>query len=52
MQIGLKSREMISYDNEYTLKSLSELGIEWPEITQKYLYDFIRSLADLKFFEI
>ena len=43
--------EYISSDNEYTLKVLSDLGVEWPEITEKYLYDFIKGLKDLNFFK-
>ena len=42
----------ISPDNEYTLKVLSELGIKWPNITEKYLYDFIKMLKENNFFKI
>ena len=42
----------IEVDNEYTLKALSQLGITWPEITEKYMYDFIKRLYDLDFFNI
>jgi thioester reductase-like protein len=44
--------EYISVDNDYTIKVLSELGVTWPEITEKYLSDFIKLLDNLDFFKV
>ena len=51
--IGLNDDdEIIPVDMKYTLQVLYEFGFEWPETTRKYLFDFIKSLIDLNFFDI
>ena len=42
----------VPVDKKYTLQVLSELGFEWPETSEKYLYDFLKQLNDLEFFKI
>ncbi|WP_458405069.1 amino acid adenylation domain-containing protein [Methanobrevibacter sp.] len=39
-------------DKEYTLEVLSELGFEWPETSEKYLFEFIKILKEMEFFKI
>ena len=47
----LNDDEIIPVDMEYTLKVLYKFGFKWPETTDKYLFDFIKVLKDLKFFD-
>ena len=44
--------ECIPIGREYTLNVLSELGFEWSETTENYLFEFIRILKELGFFNV
>lgn len=44
--------EYLSYDMGYTLQVLSQFGFEWPQTSEKYLFDFIKSLKEMGFFKV
>ena len=47
---GKVKKQWISVENKYTTQVLYRLGINWPLISEKYIYDFIKYLLDLDFF--
>ncbi|MBQ6512475.1 non-ribosomal peptide synthetase [Methanobrevibacter sp.] len=47
---GKVKKQWISVENKYTTQVLYRLGINWPLISEKYIYDFVKYLLDLDFF--
>lgn len=49
---GKVKKQWISVENKYTTQVLYRLGINWPLISEKYIYDFVKYLKDLDFFSL
>ena len=39
-------------ENNYTVQVLYRLGVKWPIISKEYIYNFVRYLDDLAFFDL
>ena len=46
------SRVSVPVDNSYTIKILYSLGLKWPLISDSYIYNFIRYLHEMDFFDV
>ena len=47
-----KNEKWVFAKNDYTLEVLHQLGIEWPDIDDVYIYEFMKNLKELGFFNI
>ena len=47
---GKVKKIWIPVDNTYTIFTLYRLGVKWPYISEKYIYNFIKYLDDFGFF--
>ena len=48
---GKEKKIWVKDENEYTIQVSHLLGINWPLISEDYIYNFIRFLKDLEFFD-
>ena len=39
-------------ENNYTVQALYRLGVKWPIISKEYIYNFVRYLDELAFFDL
>ncbi|WP_197031838.1 non-ribosomal peptide synthetase [Methanobrevibacter sp. YE315] len=49
---GKVKKQWLAVDNNYTTQVLYRLGINWPLISEKYIYTFVKYLDDLDFFNV
>ena len=49
---GKVKKQWISVENKYTTQVLYRLGINWPLISEEYIYTFVKYLDDLDFFSL
>jgi len=49
---GKVKKQWLAVDNNYTTQVLYRLGINWPIISEEYIYTFIKYLDDLDFFSV
>ena len=47
---GKVQKIWVPTENSYTIQILYRLGIKWPFVSEKYIYNFIKYLDDLDFF--
>ncbi|MGX8693859.1 MAG: amino acid adenylation domain-containing protein [Methanobrevibacter sp.] len=47
---GKVKKIWVPTENSYTIQILYRLGIKWPFVSEKYIYNFIKYLDDLDFF--
>ena len=49
---GKVKKIWLPVDNKYTIQAMYRLGIKWPYVSEKYVYNFVKYLDDLDFFSI
>ena len=49
---GKVKKQWVSVENNYTTQVLYRLGINWPLISEEYIYTFVKYLNDLDFFSL
>ena len=49
---GKFKKEWVPVENNYTTQVLYRLGINWPLISEEYIYTFVKYLNDLDFFSL
>ena len=48
---GKEKKIWVKDENDYTIQVSHLLGINWPLISEEYLYNFIKFLKDFGFFD-
>ena len=49
---GKVKKQWLPVENKYTTQVLYRLGINWPLISEEYIYTFVKYLKDLDFFSL
>ena len=49
---GKVKKQWVPVENNYTTQVLYRLGINWPLISEEYIYTFVKYLNDLDFFSL
>ena len=49
---GIEKKIWVKDENDYTIQLSYLMGITWPLITEEYIYNFIKFLKELEFFQI
>jgi hypothetical protein len=49
---GKIKKQWVPVENNYTTQVLYRLGVNWPLISEDYIYTFVKYLKDLDFFSV